>query len=258
MNHLQKMTIEKITLQDLDFQEQKVLEETRKNFPNYFCVAEKGINLYLEFIKELLEQIPISNIKLEHYAYLQSYKNLYTIKLIYNSINFGYYFDAMNLLRSALESVVTTLFLSKNPQNLEQAIMDPKKFQNRFKIRKRFEVINYPGGYNDYQNLCSFSHPATLNIISAFSATPLLDLFPYGITYKEENAYLCIYLFLRHLGMLLDCMQYIFRSIIERKNPKLLKVYVSYLKELEVTVNGFGQGLTKFRDQYLKLYNVKI
>jgi hypothetical protein len=258
MNPGEDIKVEKITLEDLSFQESQVLRQTEADFPGYFRVAKKGIDLYWEFIHQLLEEIAKSDKKIEHYAYLQLYKNAYTIKSVYNTINLGYYFDSMILLRPALESIVTTLFLSRNPQHLDLAITEPKKFQDKFSIKKRFENINYTGGYGDFQNLCRFSHPSILNIIAMFSSRTEMDFFPYGISYNEQNASLCIYLFTRHLGMLLDCMQYVFRSRLQLKNPDLLSRYKDYLKELEMIAGEFRQRLTKFRDQYLKLYNVKV
>ena len=252
------MALEKITIQDLDFQENEVLRQTKASFPAYFDIAEKGINLYYDFLHELMEEIPNSDQKHEHYAFLQLYRNAYTIKSIYNLINTGYYFDAMILLRSVVESIVTILFLYKNPQHLNRAIMETEKFQGKFKIRERFEKINYAGGYGDFQNLCRFSHSATLNIVSMFSATPQMDLFPYGISFSEQNASLSIYLFLRHLGMLLDCLQYVFRKRIELINLALLNRCEMLFEELKSTTSSFGQNLEKFRDQYLKLYNVEI
>jgi hypothetical protein len=252
------MALEIITLKDLDFQEQEVLKQTRIDFPSYFDNAEKGINLYYEFIHLLMEQIPNSNAKIEHYALLQVYRNAYSIKAIYNLINRGYYFDVMILLRSVLESIVTVFFLYRNPRHLDQAMLNPEKFQKKFSIKKRFENINYAEGYGDFQNLCRFSHQATFNIISMFSATPQMDLFPYGIAYSEKDAALSIYLFLRHLGMSLDCLQFVFRKRVEVANPELMKKYDLFLEGLKKGVGEIKQGLACFRDQYLKLYNIKL
>lgn len=252
------MPLEIITLKDLDFQEQEVLKQTKSDFQTYFDNAEKGINLYYEFIHLLMEQIPNSNAKIEHYTFLQLYGNGYTIKAIYNLINCGYYFEAMILLRSVLESVVTMFFLYKNPQHLDQAISAPENFGKKFSVAKRFKNINYPGGYGDFQNLCRFSHQATLNIISMFSATPQMDLFPYGIAYSEKDAALLIYLFLRHLGMSLDCLQFIFRKRVEEANTELMKKYDLFLEGLKKGIEEIKQRLTRFRDQYLKLYNIKV
>jgi hypothetical protein len=91
-----------------------------------------------------------------------------------------------------------------------------------------------------------------------FSATPQMNLFPYGIAYSEKDAALSIYLFLRHLGLSLDCVQFIFRKRIESANPGLLNTYNLFLKGLEEQVKGIKQRLGRFRDQYLKLYNIKL
>ncbi|MCJ7507149.1 MAG: DUF5677 domain-containing protein, partial [candidate division Zixibacteria bacterium] len=213
-----KMTFDKISLKHLDFQEQEVAKQTKENFPAYFDDATEGMNLYLDFIGDLMSKINNSNQQIEHYAFWQLYRNLYTMKAIYNLINTGHYFDVMILLRSVFESNITVFFLHKNPEHLNMAIRDYKQFGWKFSMSNRLTGLNqrvHDAYFVDYQNLCRFTHPNVLNITAMFSSNSEMNSYPYGVLYSEKDALLTIYLFTRYLGMTLDCAQFVFQGIIK-------------------------------------------
>jgi hypothetical protein len=205
-----------------------------------------------------MEEINKSTSKFEHYTFIQFYRNFYSVKAIHNLIKTGFYFDAMSLLRSWLESIANIIFFSRNQQFIDSAITDPENFARKSSVRKRFKDTNFNEGYSDYQNLCRFSHGATLNIIAVFSASKDMGFFPYGIIYQEKDATLTMYLFTRFLGMSLDLIKTIFqKNYLDGRRDLIIKCEKVF-GELSNEKEKLGKQLLKFEDQYLKQYNVKI
>lgn len=250
--------LEQINCNDLDFQENEVVKQTEENFAACLNIQREAITIYSEILKILIEGINENTSKFEHYVFLQFYRNFYSVKAIHNLIKTGFYFDAMYLLRSPLESIVNIIYLKKNMQHLDSIITEPDKFAKKFSIRKRFKAIGFQDGYTDYQNLCRFSHGATLNIIAMFSASKEMDLIPYGIVYQEKNAALTFYLFIRFLGMFLDCIKSIFGRTLMKESKDLINRHDKIFDKLIDEKEKLSLHLLKFRDEYFKQYNVKI
>ncbi len=249
--------LELINYDDLIFQENEVINQTEENFSESLNIHKDAMNIYSELLKILMEEINKSTSKFENYSFIQFYRNFYSVKAIYNLIKTGFYFDAMSLLRPWLESIANIIFFSRNQQYIDSVITDPEKFARKFPVSKRFKDTNFNEGYTDYQNLCRFSHGATLNIIAVFSASQEMDLLPYGIVYQEKDATLTMYLFTRFLGMSLDLLKTIFKKTFLIKEELINKCEEAFSK-LTYEKEKLGKQLLKFKDQYLKQYNVKI